>query len=142
MSGREFAIHFQDHWMEKAGNPKLPLWLRVAAYAYGTHAANGHASFNRGEVRDVLSKIDVKNRLPVQPDDANISRAIRTAVEYGWLDPRSTMRCLVVPAHQIEKRTKGQHKSCPLQRQHEAQHGRRLRDHEPRHLRVVEGVGS
>ncbi len=60
MSARQpaWAKHYQRAWQEKAGNPRFPLWLRVACLAYGHHLGNGHANFGPSEVRLALSTVD------------------------------------------------------------------------------------
>lgn len=89
--------HRQSFWQEKAGSPSLPLWLRVAALAYGVHRRNGHAPFKPGEIALAVSVVDVQTGEVRQPAKAQVSRAIRTAVDYGFLNPESNGRCLVVP---------------------------------------------
>lgn len=91
-----WARHYQTIWLERAGDARLPHWLRVAALAYGSHAANGHAPFAPGQIGIVLGDPG----LPLHR--GNVQRAIRVAVKYGWLSPNSGSRCLVVPAHAIE----------------------------------------
>lgn len=69
----------------QAANPRLPLWVRVCAYAVA-HATHGHARLYTGELRDLE---------PTASGPA-MSDAIRRAVRNGWLDPRSSARCLVL----------------------------------------------
>lgn len=68
----------------------MPLWLRIAFLAYGSHRQNGHANFRPGELVTILGK----------PGD-QISRALRKAREKGYLARESTARCLVVPPHAV-----------------------------------------
>lgn len=82
--------HYQSIWRERADDASLPLWLRVAALAYGTHRGNGHANFRPNGIAAILGK----------PAD-RISRAIADAKRRGWLAPESSARCLVVPPHAI-----------------------------------------
>jgi hypothetical protein len=95
-----WSRHYQHVWAERAGNPGLPLWLRVACLAYGHHLGNGHATFGSGEVRLALSTVD-GNGVLSQPASSDVKRAINTAVRYGWLAEGSRTRCLVVPGHAI-----------------------------------------
>jgi hypothetical protein len=90
-----WAKHFQHAWEERSGDPTLPDWLRVASLAYGKHAANGHANFSPGALALVLGKID-RTTGEITPNE-NVSRAISTAVDHGWLAKGSKARCLVVP---------------------------------------------
>ncbi|GAB2589202.1 hypothetical protein [Microlunatus antarcticus] len=95
-----WAKHFQGPWREKANDPRLPKWLRLASLAYGTHAANGHATFARGELADVLGHLEPATG-EVAPDQ-NVRRHVGQAVAFGWLASGSSSRCLIVPAHAIE----------------------------------------
>lgn len=103
---RPWARHYQDQWQERAGDPRFPYWLRVAALAYGSHLDNGHARFKRGEIALVLGT-------PGQPY-VNVRRAIEAAVEYGWLADGSFWGCLIVPAHAIKKGPWTTAKPCPV----------------------------
>lgn len=116
-TARPWARHFQDDWQARAGDPRMPYWLRVAALAYGSHTDNGHARFKRGEVALILGSVD-----PITGElrpFANVRREIARAVEYGWLADGSYWGCLIVPAHAIRKgdlyKTP---KPCPLAPRH------------------------
>lgn len=109
--------HYQTVWEERAGDPRMPLWFRVIALAYGKHRANGHAMFKAGQVGLVLGRADPVTGELVPLDRGNVSRAIRTAVEYGLLDKSSGSRCLVVPGHAIEGGLGSPFEPCP---QHDA----------------------
>jgi hypothetical protein len=93
--GNAWARHYQSVWQERAARRNLPNWLRVAALAYGAHAANGHALFKPGDLAVALGE-------PGRPmNKHNVQRAIKTAVDNGWLSSLSGSTCLVVPAHAI-----------------------------------------
>jgi len=94
-TSRPWARHYQDEWHRRAGDPRLPYWLRVAALAYGSHVDNGHANYKRGQIALVLGK-------PGEPYD-RVGRAISDAIEYGWLNPGSWWGCLIVPERAIRK---------------------------------------
>lgn len=111
-SERPWARHYQDEWGRKAGDPRMPYWLRVAALAYGSHGYNGHAVFKRGEIALVLATVDQETG-EIHPFE-NVGRAIRDAVEYGWLAPESFWGCLVVPAHAIRKGAHGRKSECSV----------------------------
>ena len=103
-------------WQERAGNPSFPLWLRVASLAFGHHLGNRHATFGPSEVRFALSTVDTAGVLR-QPTSSDVTRAIRTAVRYGFLAEGSGARCLIVPGHAIEGGRGGtatQHMPCPV----------------------------
>lgn len=93
--------HRQSFWQEKSGSPNLPLWLRVVSLAYGVHRRNGHAPFKPGEVALATAVVDLQTGEIRQPNKHQVSRAIRTAIEYRFLAPESNGRCLVVPPYAI-----------------------------------------
>jgi hypothetical protein len=97
-----WAQHYQSFWQAQAGNPVLPLWLRTVALAYGSHHRNGHTPLHAGDLRLTLATVDNGTgeiRLPHRP---RVSEAVRLAIEYGFLDGRSSGRCLVVPRHAVQ----------------------------------------
>jgi hypothetical protein len=111
-----WARHYQRVWHDRAGDPRLPNWLRVAALAYGSHAANGHAVFKPGQISLVLGHVN-SDTGEVRPlDKGSVQRAIRTAVEYGWLRSGSGTRCLVVPGHAITGGLGNADDECPQHR--------------------------
>jgi hypothetical protein len=109
-----WAKHYQSVWEERAGNPRFPLWLRVAALAYGQHKANGHAVFRPGEVATILSTVDPDTGVILKPDRRDIGVAVGVAVDYGWLSPGSGTTCLVVPAHAVTGGIGSPHAECPV----------------------------
>ena len=102
--------------MRRAGDPRFPYWLRVAALAYGSHTDNGHARYKRGEIALVLGKVDATmgEVLPY----VNVGRAIEDAVDYGWLSEDSYWGCLVVPRLAIKKGPLGHSPGCPRHERH------------------------
>lgn len=116
-SPRMWARHFQDDWQARAGDPRLPYWLRVAALAFGSHADNGHARFKRGEVALILGSVDQETG-ELHPF-ANVRREVARAVEFGWLEDGSYWGCLIVPAHSIRRGDwGGKVVPCPLAARH------------------------
>lgn len=81
-------------WTARVTNPRLPLWLRVVAYAEA-HAVAGHTVCAPGELRATID--------PTVTPSA-ISRAISTAVTIGWLHPDSHARHLVLRHHGLDQR--------------------------------------
>lgn len=121
MSGQvTWARHYQHVWQERAGDASLPYWLRVAALAYGSHKANGHATFKPGAIGLVLASVDTTTGELKPMHKANVQRAIRAAIEVGWLTPDSGSTCLVVPGHAIAGGKGNPRAECP-------QHKRRAR---------------
>lgn len=92
-----WSTPIQHIWRERAQNHDLPLWLRVACYAEAG-AVHGHRALTPEQLHQALD--------PTM-DKAMISRAIRTAVDYGWLHPASSARCLVLA------RASGLDPECP-----------------------------
>lgn len=124
-----FAMHYQEPYLEDAGAPEFPLWLRVACLAYGSHRQNGHAVFRPGQVSRVLSKVDLETGEITEPSRQQVHRAIQTAIGHKWLREGSTSLCLVVPSHRISGGSKGypaepcpQHTRPDARRQSERQH--------------------
>lgn len=109
-----WAKHYQSTWQERAGNPRLPLWLRVAALAYGNHKANGHANFRPGEVALAVSTVNPETGEITTPDRRDVGDAVRVAVEYGWLAQGSGTTCLVVPAHAVSGGIGNAQAACPV----------------------------
>lgn len=79
-------------WEIRAGNTRLPLWLRIACYAEARRNQVGHAPMRPGELH---AAIDPTLSKPM------ISRSIGRAVELRWLHPGSTARCLIVPGSDL-----------------------------------------
>jgi hypothetical protein len=96
-----WTMHRQSFWAMQAGNSRLTLWHRVYALAYGVHRRNGHAPFREGELILALTIVDKTTGQVHEPRVDEVSRAIRTAVDYGFLADESCMRCLVIPEYAI-----------------------------------------
>ena len=80
-----------------AGDVRLPLWLRVASLANGLHQADGQAHFQPGELASRMATWNQDASVLHAPSRQNVSRAIATAVEYGFLAEGSKTTCLRVP---------------------------------------------
>ena len=78
-----WAMHYQAGWRERADDTSLPLWLRVAALAYGRHGRNGHANFGPGEIAAILGT-----------NGTRVSDAIKLAIQHKFLHESSKARCL------------------------------------------------
>lgn len=91
-----WGAHSQIEWKVRARDRRHPMWLRVAAVAYGNHRKNGHAPFPAGHLAEIVDVLDTKTG-ELKPNQ-NVSRAIKTAIEYGWLDRDSHAQCLIVPS--------------------------------------------
>jgi len=75
---------------QKAKDLRVPRFLRVIEAAKSRANIWGHAAFRPGELADWLG--DKKGT----PDRTTVWRAIKQAVEYGYLAPASTAECLVL----------------------------------------------
>ena len=95
--GRDWAAHAQDHWLEFAGNPNFPDYLRITFVAYGRHAANGHAKLERGELAQYLVRKD-----GTLPDRRNLWSSLQKAIRLGYLLPESQALCLVVSSDHVQ----------------------------------------
>jgi hypothetical protein len=111
---KPWAKHYQSAWHERTADDRLPLWLRVAFLAFGSHRANGHARFKAGEVGEIFGTVDPETGEIRPLDKHNIQRAIRSAVARGWLADGSSSLCLVVPAHAIAGGPGYESEKCPL----------------------------
>lgn len=125
--------HYQQPWREAAADRELPDWLRVASLAFGCHEANGHAVFGRGEIAGMLGPVD-RDTGEIKPmDRANVRRAIRTAIQRGFLAEGSQSMCLIVPAHWIVGGVGNSTSDCPIHQRGASRRGRSARPE----LRVV-----
>lgn len=92
--------HYQSVWLERAADPSLADWMRLACLAFAKHRANGHANFAPGELGPLLAKAGPDGQLKPLTKSA-VSNAIKRAKDRGWISKESTAQCLVVPPHAI-----------------------------------------
>lgn len=110
---KPWTMHYMDVWQERAGNPSLPCWVRVVSLAYGGMERNGHCPLAPGDIEFTLSVVDKVTGTLTPADPSNVNRAIRFAVEQGFLGEGSNRRCLVVPRYVAEGGVRGhEHASC------------------------------
>jgi hypothetical protein len=107
-----FGMHHQAVWRaraaDRAANPSLDNWIRVATLAFGYHRRNGHASFKPGEIAEILGA-------PGKPlSGPAVSNAIRLAKNAGWIAEESNARCLVVPPHAVGGGLGHPNDRCPI----------------------------
>lgn len=133
--GRDWAAHAQDHWLEFAGNPNFPDYLRVVFVAYGRHAANGHARLDKGELSRFLVRKD-----GTIPERRTIWHALNKAVSLGYLLPESRLLCLVVSSAHVQGGRGNSTAPCP--RDHTVRQQTNVASHERRFVpKVVHGSG-
>lgn len=89
--GRRWSAQPQDHWLDFAGNPNFPDYLRIMFVAYGRHRANGHAKLERGELARYLVRKD-----GTMPERRVLWSAVKRAIDLGYLVEGSRALCLVV----------------------------------------------
>lgn len=95
--GRHWTAKPQDDWLEWAGNPNFPDYLRVTFVAHGRQRANGHAPLDQEELARYLVR-----KSGVMPDRRTVHRAVDTAVKLGYLAPESRALCLVLEANRSQ----------------------------------------
>lgn len=121
MSVKVWTRHYQIGWENRAANPDTPLWARVLSLAYGRHAANGHANFQRGQLSWILGTPPKGGQPFKRRDRGSVRDAIAVAVKYGWLAEGSCSECLVVPHHDIAGPHGDESKPCPVHERKRAQ---------------------
>jgi hypothetical protein len=97
--------HYREFWEKQAltTNPSIPLVVRIFSLAYGRHDANGHTPFGAGDLRRTLIKSAPTAERPASLFSYRaINKAIKQAVDFGYLDAGSSQRCLIVPRGQIQ----------------------------------------
>lgn len=119
MTINQWSKHYQSVWEERAANQGLPLWVRVFSLAYGTHAANGHATFQRGDLKLIMGRMVDGEFVPGRSD--SIRNAINLAVREGFLEQGSCAECLIVPGHAIEKSYGNVNAPCRVHQRKRAQ---------------------
>lgn len=92
-TGRGSRGMLRTTWEKRCKDTRLPLWLRVVAYAEAHHDESGHAPLYPEQLRTAIDSGD--RTIPAQ----EVSRAIRWAIRRGFLDPSSSARCLVLVDH-------------------------------------------
>lgn len=87
----DWAAHRQSHWLDFAGNPNFPDYLRIVFVAYARHRANGHAVLDQGELATFLVRKD-----GTLPNRRTMFDAMQKAIRLEYLTPASRILCLVV----------------------------------------------
>lgn len=88
MVGQHTTTRLGNEVKRYATDKKLPNWRRLEFYALGRMRKNGHASFEQGEIAEILGIRSV-----------DVMRVIRDGVEMYAFDPSSHSRCVVLPSH-------------------------------------------
>ena len=109
-----WARHQQRVWLERARDPEVPKWLRIAFYAWGRHKANGHATFEPGELGLLVGVVNRATGELRPVDPSNLRHEICKAVEKGYLAEQSTAQCLVVPPYAISGGWGSEYEKCSV----------------------------
>lgn len=76
-----------EEWAARARDHRLPLWVRVVAYAEAHATTTGHCPLTTGQLHRGVDQTLHRSQ---------ISIAIRKARDAGWLHEASSARCLVL----------------------------------------------
>jgi len=87
-----------------AFDQRLPLWQRIALFAWSDHYTNGHRPLQPGELAVYMSTDPETGEIIREFDPRQLRTAITKAIEMGWLEKGSSLRCIVVP-HRLAVRT-------------------------------------
>lgn len=99
MTRDHFSMHSRQVWRDRSQDQSCDAWLRAASVAYGQHRENGHCPLYPGELARLLSTPD-KRTGELLPNK-NPTRAVKQAVQKGWLAPGSGTLCLIVPGGSV-----------------------------------------
>lgn len=88
--------------------------LRIVALAMSRLEPKGHAHFDQGELRRLLSRVDERTGELKEPSRDSITRDIRTLEESGFLLPGSWLRDLRMPMFDVQYgRSDRDNSMCP-----------------------------
>jgi hypothetical protein len=87
--GNPAGLHLHSYWQDRAGDDKLPIWLRLAAIAYASHHKNGHATFYMSGESTLPKTLGRDKRV--------IQNELKKAIDRGFLAEQSNINCLVLP---------------------------------------------
>ncbi|MBT2404346.1 MULTISPECIES: hypothetical protein [unclassified Streptomyces] len=94
----DFAAVSQEHYKERARNPRFDYRHRVEYAAMGWANQIGHAEFPPDELNKILAGKDGA----VLSKDA-VNNHVRRAKEWGLVKTESSRLCLVLPEHHFQK---------------------------------------
>jgi hypothetical protein len=111
LSESPFLLSPQIGWEPQIANSDLPNWLRVFAVAMARSEANLHSPFESGELAELLGKTQ-RDGSTKAVDRRDLDKYVKRAVEKGFLDEASSVRCLVLPESRTACRRRGYQKPC------------------------------
>lgn len=94
------------------GSPDLRLWL-LGASRVGSY---GHACFDRGELADLLAKVNRTSGEVSTYGERGLRRLIAPLAQAELLSPASTSRCLVFPIEVLDAPRSRPRVTCPEHR--------------------------
>ena len=133
---RPWARHYHEVWQERAGDDRLPAWLRVASLAFGSHLDNGHARFNRGEIALILGKVDPDTG-EVLPFDRSPGRS-RPPPSMDGSSPSPSTAASSSPRTPSRRASTAATRACPIHAKRRRE-GRETRVEEARNSHSVAG---
>lgn len=107
-----YKMVLEEFAKSQANNHGLTLRERLWWLAMWQAKANGHATFQDGEIANILTVRQRDGRIS-PPTRWAISKARTDAVAAGQLHPMSDANCLVLPANAVTNRRSGWDKPCP-----------------------------
>ena len=108
----KFKMVLEEFSKSQANNHGLTLRERLWWLAMWQAKANGHATFQDGEIEKILTVRQPDGRITPATDRA-IRKARADAMAAGQLHPMSDANCLVLPADAVQNRRNGWDKPCP-----------------------------
>lgn len=94
----DFAAVSQEHYKERARNPRFDYRHRVEYAAMGWANRIGHAEFPPGELNKILADED-----GTVPTHNAVNNHVRRAKDWGVIEAESNRRCLVLPECRFQK---------------------------------------
>lgn len=82
-----------------------PLWARVWNLALTRVDRDGHSQWFSDELAESIEVVDRVTGALVAPSARNTRRAVERLVEFGWITPDSTTRCLRFPIRDVQNGT-------------------------------------
>ena len=105
---RFFERATQTGWLAIAQDHNVPAWFRVHALARAFRPYDGaEVTFEPGEMCSLLHTVNRSTGGQKPMARQNLSRAVRQAIDLGYLLSGSSARVLLIPGHFILTETPG-----------------------------------
>ncbi|MZE50119.1 hypothetical protein GTY86_02055 [Streptomyces sp. SID5770] len=92
--------------LRMAENTRLPLFVRLVFLTEARMNRIGHAEFATGELESLLPTLDRRTGEIRNPSQNTVCKAIRIAIDEGFLSAESSARCLVLGGHDVQRSAK------------------------------------